>query len=403
MKNGGLSDAPQIERWPAPEQVEVRSLSELPTQDLESSRNWQVDVHSADLSGLDLSSRLRDLLFADFDSRTLWPQHLPQGFDPGRVMELGGNPGLGLRTLHQSGIDGRNIGIGIMDAHALYLDHQEYRDRIRFYQEIQPNQQEARIHFSMVVSAASGRTVGVAPGADLYVVAFTPDFRPPRKAGDRPYATHIAQALDRLRELNESLPRQRTIRVIVCPLGFQPGSPYTEMVLPAIERARRAGIFVVSCSVDETYRDQGISFNETIGMGRAPMADPDRVESYGPAYHSEKDFRAKRQPLQRLLVPMDSRTLASATGPADYFFVRHGGSSWVAPYIAGLYALCCQVRPKITPGQFFRLSLQTGDTTQATCRGVTRPYGTIINPSRLIDALRDPDLDQGSRLPQALQ
>lgn len=49
MKNGSLPDAPQIERWPAPEQVEVRSLSELPTQDLESSKNWQVDVHSADL------------------------------------------------------------------------------------------------------------------------------------------------------------------------------------------------------------------------------------------------------------------------------------------------------------------------------------------------------------------
>lgn len=84
--------------------------------------------------------------------------------------------------------------------------------------------------------------------------------------------------------------------------------------------------------------------------------------------------REKGQPLQRLLVPMDSRTLASATGR----------SSWVAPYIAGLYALCCQVRPDINPGQFFRLSLQTGDTIQATCRGVTRPYGTIINPSRLI-------------------
>ena len=91
----------------------------------------------------------------------------------------------------------------------------------------------------------------------------------------------------------------------------------------------------MSCSVDETYRDQGISFNETIGMGRAPMADPDRVESYGPAYHSEKDFRAKRQPLQRLLVPMDSRTLASATGSTDYLFVRHGGSSWVCVVLSG--------------------------------------------------------------------
>jgi hypothetical protein len=40
---------------------------------------------------------------------------MPQDFDWERIMELGKNPGLGIRKLHTQGITGRGIGIAIID------------------------------------------------------------------------------------------------------------------------------------------------------------------------------------------------------------------------------------------------------------------------------------------------
>jgi hypothetical protein len=58
---------------------------------------------------------------------------------------------------------------------------------------------------------------------------------------------------------------------------------------------------------------------------------------------------------------MDSRCTASPTGTEDYAFYREGGWSWCIPYIAGLYALACQVRPEITPEVFWAKVIETGD------------------------------------------
>ena len=44
---------------------------------------------------------------------------------------------------------------------------------------------------------------------------------------------------------------------------------------------------------------------------------------------------------------MDSRCTASPTGINDYVYYREGGMSWTVPYLAGLYALACQVNPDI--------------------------------------------------------
>src|SRR3954454_19924350 len=87
-----------------------------------SGSNWQVDLRSCDLSTLNIVDRREDLLHADFDSRTGWPTRLPEGFGAARVMDLGKNPGLGLRALHARGITGAGVGIGIIDQ-ALLVQH----------------------------------------------------------------------------------------------------------------------------------------------------------------------------------------------------------------------------------------------------------------------------------------
>jgi len=57
------------------------------------------------------------LSLANFDSLTSWPPagKLPAGFSVQQTMEMGKDPGLGIRDLHAKGITGRGVGIAIID------------------------------------------------------------------------------------------------------------------------------------------------------------------------------------------------------------------------------------------------------------------------------------------------
>ena len=115
---------------------------------------------------------VRSLLYADFDSKTQWPasDKLPTDFDRQKIMEISKDPGLGIRKLHDQGITGNGVGIAIIDQ-TLLVDHIEYKDRIRIYEEaedITGGWLETQMHGPAVASIAVGKTVGVAPDADLY-------------------------------------------------------------------------------------------------------------------------------------------------------------------------------------------------------------------------------------------
>jgi len=93
-------------------------------------------------------------------------------------------------------------------------------------------------------------------------------------------------------------------------------------------------------------------------------------------------------PGERLLVPMDARTTAGPTGPADYAFYAVGGWSWSVPWIAGLYALACEAKPDLTPQEFWATALKTGRTVKVSLDKETAELGTIADPLALIQALK---------------
>ena len=151
----------------------------------------------------------------------------------------------------------------------------------------------------------------------------------------------------------------------------------------AVNEAKKAGIFVISMSIQDTY-----GWN-MMGMGRPGLAEPNNFGSYTiPAMWSGKDFDSKIYSSNYLLIPMDARTTASPTGNNDYVFYSTGGSSWTAPYLAGVYALACQIDPKITPEEFWAMALQTGKTTQIEHNGKQYSFGVIFDPPALIAALQ---------------
>ena len=368
-------------------------VTKLPSYDPAFPDVHQADVRGGDLSDMDLRDRFTDLMHAIFDDRTIWPADLPDGFDPKQMMTLGRNPGLRVRELHQRGITGKGIGIGIIDT-PLYVDHVEYRDRLRLYEEIHCHHETATTHGTKMTTVAVGKTTGVAPEADLYFIGVWHYTGSRGALGERLIefdGQWIAKSIDRLLEINRTLPPDRKIRVISrsgqC-VGPVKGS---EEIVRAIERATKEGVFVINCSLEDTHN---LAFH---GLGRDPLKDPDDVQSYGPGLWWREEFfrgggRSGHDRMQNaeppwLMVPMGSRCTASPCGPENYGFYESGGWSGCVQYLAGLYALACQVKPTVTPEEFWSVGLETGKTITIDKDGKTYQFGKIVDPVALVRTL----------------
>jgi hypothetical protein len=375
---------PKIDRRPAAADYYRGAMTGIPSYDPNSTDPFQMDLRAFDLSTLDLSHSSHDLLYAIFDDQTVWPpdDRMPQGFDWERILELGKNPGLGVRSLHARGITGRGVGIAIIDQ-PLLIEHQEYADRLRFYEEINVETTTgSQMHGPAVASIAVGKTTGVAPEADLYYVgSWTGDFG--KGEGDFTWNfIYYAQAVRRILEINEQLPEAQKIRVVSMQVGWNPGQDGYDEITAAVKEAQAAGMLVVSSSLEEVH---GFKFN---GLGRSPLADPDSFESYELGLFWARAFSKNKRLADRLLIPMDSRTTASPCGVDEYVFYRQGGWSWSIPYIAGMYALAVQVDPNITPERFWSLAIETGRKIEIEHAGEMVSLGPILDPVALIDALQ---------------
>jgi hypothetical protein len=377
-------------------------LAAIPESAPDRMRTVLSDLRSCDLRDFDLSAEGEALSEASFDSRTLWPRKIPLGFDPAGILEKGKDPGLGIRSLHREGIDGRGVAIAIIDM-TLLVGHGEYRGQLRRYEEINDGTDGASMHGPSMASLAVGRNCGVAPAASLYFIAASPV--PSRREGQSGTKispldfTSDAKAVDRIVEINQKLAVGKRLRALSISAAWSPDMKgYAEMTA-AVERARRSGLFVISCNSFETYTE-GFYFQP---MERNPALNQDdfgaysiipwkrslsmvkkRLSSFDQYYEEHFDRRSGGRVL---LVPINSRTSSSPTGPEDYAFSREGGWSMVPPFLAGLYALVCQVRPDITPELFWKTALETG-LALAPYEDEKTYEGRVIHPARLIAALR---------------
>jgi membrane protease YdiL (CAAX protease family) len=346
---------------------------------------FAADIRSCDVSALDLRSAAKDAACVSFDDRTVWPpaDRMPSGFEPEAVLETNTNPGLGVRQLHARGVTGRGVGIAIIDSFLL-VDHREYGRQLRWYEELpgirsllKPSLDlPAHMHGPGVAALAVGKTVGVAPDADLYFIAA--DVDDPRRLFWQ--AHFFAQGIRRIVEVNRTLPPERKIRAISISMGWGPECPGYADVTAAVNEAAREGIALFALFIDGGFE----------ALGRPPESDPDRFDSYGPASRWAAEFYDGRLPSDNLWVPVDTRATASPTGLDDRVFFRWGGSSWMPPYLAGTYALAAQVDPTVTRERFVALARQTGRTNVIQHDGRAFSLGAILDPAALIAELRRP-------------
>jgi hypothetical protein len=378
LKNGEITDRPR----------DVAEATYNINSNKTESERWAInDIGSIDLRSMDLThENLTDktdlFKYFQFDTKTIWPSELPYGLDPNKLLELGKDPGLNIRELHIKDITGKGVGIAIIDQ-ALLVDHDEYKEQLAVYHSYSKNKRQmASMHGPGVASLAVGKNIGVAPEAKLYYISddYAMWGKNANPADNLHGYEYLAKDIDRIVELNKSLDTNEKIRVVSISLGYVGDSNEIEQFKLSVQRAKDQGIEVL-CLGDDN------SMNQYFGMGRTMYGNANDIANLRPSYMAFENDIAKAQ-THRLLVPMDQRTVASHIGISDYMFTPIAGGSWVVPYVAGLYALACQVDSQITFEEFTSIARETGKITSVTDEDGTYEFGTIIDPIALINKLQ---------------
>jgi membrane protease YdiL (CAAX protease family) len=359
---------PYFERRPPLQRSALAPLAELPACD-PSRPQFSVDLLGKDASKLDLRTKAKDLECVLFDDLTAWPpsDRLPAGFDPGRILAQNKNPGLGLRALQARGVTGRGVSVAIIDL-PLLTEHQEYASRLSWFEEIDPTPRvgerslNAQMHGTAMASVAVGRTVGVAPEAELF--AFGLSYATPQEFLLMPH--YFALVIERIVEVNRQLPAGRKIRAITLSHGWGEATVGRCHAEKAVARAAAEGIAFF-----------GVTQPTFGGLGRPPLGDPDKISDYEPAWRWRKDVGKVAFPFY---IPIDTRSMASEQGVDSYLYSRYAASSLGPPFMAGLYALAAQVDPSITRERFLGLA-------ERLARRDVRPDMPILDPVAMIEEL----------------
>ena len=341
----------------------------LPFDGMVKGGTWGYDLRYRDAREADLSV-VKDWNEISFSSDTVWPDDLPEGFSPEDILENNKNPGLSIRDLHQQGYTGKGVSIAIIDQ-GLYTGHEEYAGNLKSYEMIHCGDLGATLHGAAVSSIAVGKTVGVAPEANLYYIGST--FGHFTDDGFVFDASIMADCILRVCEMNRHLSQEDRIRVISISRGYLKSDSGCEALQTAIRKADEQGILVLTVSTELTYQCN------LQGLHRSYFDDPDDPASYRLPQGTAIDFSSP----DIVCVPRGSRAYASWNGPQDYEIVYNGGMSWAVPWLAGFYALCCQAKPEITPAEFIEVITHTTQTVSLSSGG----RANIIDPAAVIARL----------------
>ncbi|HYF90717.1 MAG TPA: hypothetical protein VD969_00585 [Symbiobacteriaceae bacterium] len=353
--------------WGRPE-----SLTKPPEPVRIGGQAW-IDYRSMDASRLDLSGQ-GALLTASawFDTRTVWPASLPPEFKPDRLMELGKDPGLGIRGLHREGVTGAGVRVAVLDI-ALWLDHPEYQGKVINY--YAAGAQPAQGGFS-ALSVLAGETTGVAPG--VQVTYYATQFAADQARGARTFLP-MAAAINKILDDNRRLAKADRVRVICAPIGADVSEEGYEALRQAYRRAKDEGVLIATNDMVTLYP------YAIYGLGRKPYADPNDLAAYGLGSFWADAWAANGGSTAKwLFVPMDARTVSGMTTPNFAYYPGLGLGMAVA-WGAGMYALVAQVDPKVTPEEFLEVAYKTGDYITVNRDGKEFRLGPIINPSRVIE------------------
>lgn len=307
-------------------------------------------VHQDVLSTLTFNNRT-DFSNAIIDSR----------ISPSELIELGMNPGLGIRSLHNQGITGAGVNAAIIDQNLL-LDHPEIADHIIEYHDLTTGcEAEGSMHGPAVASILVGNNLGVAPRTKL-VYAASPFW----ESREKDYVDSLLWIIKK----NQSLPPNQKIRVVS--VSASPSNRKVQAQdlkwAEAVAMAHKEGMLVLDCTPERRIVSPGyLNYNS-----------PDSLDDFTPGFpHQNKN---NLQNSHDIFAPVAPRTVAEQYKPGEYGYTYCGtaGLSWAIPYVAGVLCLGWQVAPQLNHDEMLRLLFETA---------YVKDGNKIINPVAFIEKL----------------
>ena len=335
------------------------------------------DMRNLNLSFANLSKMGNGFRYRIFNDKTIFPAEMNKmpttdNYQPNYILEAGKNPGLGVRSIHEQGITGKGVNVAIIDEpFYMITGHPEYKDKIVEYVNMTDNNRTSH-HGALVTSLLAGKTIGTAPGVNVYF--YSPQFilTDDNKFDALPYAT----ALDMVVEKNKMLPNDQKIKIVnisVAPTPLisgdnegRPGWANGEKYLESYNRAIESGLLVLDASLE----------NGIIGACEYDFENPEDVT----LCNLVDSGWGKKE----ILAPMMYRTIAEALtddGVYSYTYQPYGGLSSAIPYAAGIVALGWEVRPDLTADEIMQILLNTAY--------VGKDGNKYIYPNAFIDYLKN--------------
>lgn len=298
---------------------------------------------------LDFSDALWLLQSSSFGSKTFAntpKEHLPEGYDPQKVIELGKNPGLNTRAVHEMGYTGKGVKVAIMDWQLPLSDN--YDSNITSYRA----QDNAKIvpetmHGAAVTSILAGKETGVIPDAEVYYFA--------EQSVNSPKNDDLIKSFKNVLELNKNLPENEKIRVISLSGPLYGGEEAEKLA----QQLNESGVWVMSSP----------EFWENFGYldKKDPMGNPDDFDNYN--IHNLATEGAK------LYVNSGNRTVSHYSKADDFRHDSKASASWAIPIAAGYYALACEADPSMTKEKFLKLAEETAQIRELELPKPANPQG----------------------------
>ena len=285
-----------------------------------------------------------------------------------KILDSAKTPGMGVRALHKEGLTGKGVSIayinhGIQGGNLDNFKHPEFRDgMIKEYVNLGHGNRGTSGFAYANISALAGKTVGTAPGVNLYYLGVGGIHN--KNSRWEP----IINGIDWVINKNKSLSKADRIKVIAVDtwgFGYDDGvKPYYE----AVKRAEKSGIIILGPVFDEKAL---AVYSLTAGIGYYDAASPNNVDKAMLGWPDRIFSGSKSR--KEVYVPSARRTAAWVND--EYIYV-YASMAYYNQYLAGIIALGYQANPNITKEQLTEAMI------------VTTTYNLMVNPPAFIEAVK---------------
>lgn len=301
--------------------------------------SWSIcgkDVSNIDMSELSIEEFKR----LSFDSNTVFSEQQIAKFNPTELLEQGKFFSEDIMNIHNDGIDGTGINVGIIDTE-FDINNDEFKNdkgesRVLFTKKFYPEDYTCKyegFHGKTVTSLLGGRSCGVAPNCNIHLFNSRDMWKQEERAEILKYIINSGIKLD-LISMSATLED-------------------TENVLAYKKELEEKGCTFIDSSV--FWKD--FSYGEK--QDGELNIDPGLLELMSEVEKMPPKLRKITEKIpQNVIIPCANRTNIQV-GDNGYMYNGVGCASWAIPQVAGLFALSKQLNHNISYQEFTEIARNT--------------------------------------------